>query len=148
MCVYILCNCTTIIRNDNEPTFYSSVEEFEDSVNLEETPINQFPYTDYDDEYMEYAEVLFSYYYDENEIVLPQTSLFQDSDEESDDDNNYNNHPLMNKYSLITTVTDVDCNICFEQSNINYCKCKKRIFKICLACYETFNKNTCPMCKN
>ena len=142
-CVYLLCNNITLIRNDNAPTFYSNIQEFEDSVNLEETPINQFPYRDYDDEYIEYVEVLFSYYYNENEIVLPQTSLFQDSDEELDDDddnNNNNNHSLTTKYSLITNDTDLECNICLENSNINYYKCNQCIFKICLGCYDKYNK--------
>ena len=146
-CVYILCNYITRIRNEESPIYYLNIDEFNDSVNLQETPINQFPYRDYDDEYIEFVEVLFSYYHNENEIVFPSNSLFEDSDEESDDDNNINYHPLINKYSLISNDTDVECNICFHDTNINYYKCDTCIFKICLDCYNKYNKNNCPMCR-
>ncbi len=95
-------------------------------------------------------EVLFSYYYNENEIVFPSNSLFEDSDDESDDDdnNNKNNQSLTTKYSFITNNTDVECNFCLEEFNINFYKCDQCIFKICLDCYDKYNKKTCPMCKN
>ncbi len=79
--------------------------------------------------------MLFSYYYNENKIGFPSNS-FEDSDESDDDDNSNNNHLLTTKYSLITTDTVVECNICFEESNVSYYKCKKCIFKICLNCYD------------
>ena len=149
-CVFVLCEYITKIRNEDPPTYYSNIEEFNDSINVEETPINEWPFStfrDYDDEYIEYLEVLFSYYYNENPIVFPSNSLFEDSDEESDDDNNNNNHPLFNKYSLIINDTDVECNICFHDTNINYYKCNKCIFTICLDCYDKYNNINCPMCR-
>ena len=43
-------------------------------------------------------------YYNENSIVLPQTSLFQDSDEESDDDNSKGYYEFINFDGLGHTI--------------------------------------------
>jgi hypothetical protein len=39
-CVYLLCNNVTLIRNNYQTSFYSNIQEFENCVNLQNTPIN------------------------------------------------------------------------------------------------------------
>ena len=149
-CVYVLCDYITKIRNGNTPTSYSNVEEFNNSVDLQQTSITDFPYRDYDDGYIEYIEVLFSYYQNE---IRPNSNvrlLDSDSDDENDDDENDENdneHPLINKYNLIMNNDTVECNICYEDTKINIYKCYKCIFQMCVCCYDKYNNNTCPICR-
>jgi hypothetical protein len=152
--VYILCDHITKTRNRNQPIYYSNIEEFNNCVNLQTTPITSFPYRDYDDNYIEYIEVLFSYY---NNEIRPNSNvrlLNSDSDDENDDDENDNNdnqNPLENKYTLIENNENYDCGICFTDYKNDYFKCNRCIFKICASCYNNyhlkFNVNTCSMCR-
>ena len=131
-CVYILCDYITKIRNEESPTYYSNIEEFNDSINVEETPINEWPFCtfrDYDDEYIEYLEVLFSYYYNENENenvpILSELFEYSDEDSDGDDDDDDKENPLINKYTLIENNKNYDCGICFNDYEIDYFKCNR-----------------------
>ena len=154
-CVYLLCNHITLIRNNYQTSSYVNIEEFEDCVNLQDTPINQFPYRDYDDEYIEFVEVLFSYYRNENEnenVPISSELFFENSDENSDDDDNDDSeHPLINKYTFIENNENYDCGICFNDYNNEFFKCNRCIFKLCPSCYNNYhlqhNVKNCAMCR-
>ena len=149
--VYILCDHITKYRNEIQTTYYSNIEEFNNCVDLQTTPITSFPYQDYADEYIEYVELLFEYYVNETRLNSNVRLLNSDSDDENDndDDNNNNNneHPLINKYKLVINNDIVECNICFEETRVNNYKCDKCIFQMCVCCYNKYNNNTCPMCR-
>ena len=158
-CVYILCDYITKIRNEESPTYYSNIEEFNDSINVEETPINEWPFCtfrDYDDEYIEHLEVLFSYYYDENENNFNQLNLDSDDDNNDNDNDNDNDdddeqNPLINKYTLIENNEKYDCGICYNDYETDFFKCNRCIFKICPCCYSNYhlkhNVKNCSMCR-
>jgi hypothetical protein len=65
--------------------------------------------------------------------------------------NNINNHPLINKYSLIKNNEIYDCGICFNANEVDYFKCQNCIFKICPSCYSNYhlkyNINKCSHCR-
>ena len=153
-CVYILCDHITKYRNETQTTHYSNIEEFNNCVDLQTTPITSFPYQDYADEYIEFVEVLFEYYV--NETRRNSNVHLLDSDDENDNndnehDNDNNEHPLINKYTLIENNENYDCGICFNDYENDYFKCNRCIFKICPSCYNNYhlqhNVKNCAMCR-
>ena len=146
-CFYILCDSITKRNNNQFIIPYISIEDFENAVDIETTPMNQWPFHDFEDEYIDYVEILYSYF------NIPSNNrrsvqLIDSSDDEDDDNENNITHTLNDKYSLITNNDTVECNICFQNINDNYRKCNRCIFQMCLTCYNKYNKNHCPMCKN
>jgi hypothetical protein len=73
-----------------------------------------------------------------------------DDDNDDDDDDNCEN-PLINKYTLIENNVIYDCNICFNEYEVDYFKCQNCIFKICPSCYSNYhlkyNINKCSHCR-
>ena len=64
--------------------------------------------------------------------------------------NNINEHPLINKYTLINNNELYDCNICFNEYKKNYFKCNTCVFKFCDSCYKNYhlqyNSDKCCHC--
>ena len=65
--------------------------------------------------------------------------------------NDIKQHPLKYKYKSIENTSLYECNICFNDFNINYFKCNTCIFKLCNECYNNHMKHNiknCTHCRN
>jgi hypothetical protein len=84
-CVYILFNNKIRILNEYSPLYYSTIEDFNDSINLQELPIYEWPFKSNHPEYVEYVEVLYSYYDSEYCNYNVNPLYFNDDDDDDDD---------------------------------------------------------------
>jgi hypothetical protein len=88
-CVYILFNNKIRILNEYSPIYYSFIDNFNDVINLQELPIDEWPFKGNHPEYVQFVEVLYAYYDSEyknhNENPLNE---YSSSDEESNDNDN------------------------------------------------------------
>ncbi len=95
-CVFILYDNTNQILNSNSTIYYTTIERFDECTNLHQSPIEEWPFKSNDDEYVEYVELLYSYYDSEytkhhdnliNEFVSSdEESELEEDDEESEQD--------------------------------------------------------------
>ena len=65
--------------------------------------------------------------------------------------NKIDDHPLRNKYLFVENKNIYECNICFNNVENDYFKCKNCVFKICAGCYNNYhlkyNIDKCAHCK-
>ena len=152
-CVYILYDNTNNILNDSS-IYYSSIENFNNCTNLHQLPIEEWTFNEYDVNYNEYLELLYSYYgseYEQNINTNINSSNDDDFNSDDDDNDDDNENPLINKYTLIENNENYDCGICFNDYNNDFFKCNRCIFKICPCCYSNYhlkhNVKNCSMCR-
>ncbi len=105
MCLYF--DCIISINND---TIFTNIEDFNDSINLQEIPIEEWKFAGNAEQYVEYVEVLW--------IEIE--------------------HSLINKYKLIVNNETYDCGICFSDYE-NDIRMWKMHFKFCPSCYNNYH---------
>ena len=77
---------TNNILNDSS-IYYSTIEHFNNCTNLYQLPIEEWTFNEYDVNYVEYLELLYSYYgseYEQN--INTNINSSNDDDDNSDDD--------------------------------------------------------------
>jgi len=85
-CVFILYDNTNNILNDSS-IYYSTIEHFNNCTNIHQSPIEEWTFNEYDVNYNEYLELLYSYYgseYEQN--INTNINLSNDADDDDDDD--------------------------------------------------------------
>ena len=69
------------------------------------------------------------------------------SDSDTDEEDNH----FKDKFSVVSDLNTVECNICLSKYNTLF-KCNKCIFQICPICFNSYyfiyNYKTCAICKS
>jgi len=83
-CVYILYDNTNKILNGNL-FYYTTIEHFNNCTNLHQLPIEEWNFQGNNNEYVEYLELLYSYYDSEYKISSEESDDNDDDDDVDDD---------------------------------------------------------------
>ena len=102
-CVYILYNNTNHILNDSS-IYYTTIERFNNCTNLHQLPIEEWTFNEYDVNYVEYLELLYSYWDSEyinssNDNNDDEESYDSDDNDDDSDDNDDDDDDLVQVFN-------------------------------------------------
>ena len=87
-CVYSLYNYENSLLNGYAAPIFTNIDDFDDSITLEEIPIEEWPFRGNNPAYVEYVELLYSYHDTEytNHNINPLDEEYEETDDEEEID--------------------------------------------------------------